>query len=72
MDLYSFLARSLELLSLIEQVEQRQTAIATGITAIEAFPAGDVQRDLILARLREAHRRADADLASALDLLQDF
>lgn len=72
MDLHDFLAHSLELLTLIEAIEQRQIAIAANIVELDALPAGDALRAPLLASLLEGHRTASVDLDRASELLADF
>jgi hypothetical protein len=72
MDLHDFLARSLELLVMIETIEQRQTAMAANIARLGALPVGDASRAPLLASLLEGHRTASADLDRSIELLADF
>ena len=72
MVLYDFLARSLDLLALIEAIEQHQAAMAADMGQLDVAPAGDASCGALLERLRERHRLANADLDRAIELLADF
>ena len=69
MGLHDFLARSLDLLTLLAEVEQRQAAIAADLADLEASSVDNPDRGPLLTRLAAEHRRASSALDRALVLL---
>lgn len=72
MGLHDFLARSLELLALLESIEQRQKSIVSDIARLDALSAGDAGICTLLARLRGEHHAAQDDLVGAIGLISEF
>ncbi|MXP41880.1 hypothetical protein GRI75_09525 [Altererythrobacter soli] len=72
MDLHDFLAHTHELLTLIEDIERRQTAVAANLAELKALPASDALIASLLARLHKDHLTASGQLNRAIELLVDF
>lgn len=70
MALHDFLASSRELLELLESLERRHEAMSTDLARLDALPAGEAMRSLILASLRKEQQAADVDLDRAIHLLE--
>lgn len=72
MDLHDFLARSLDLLTLLADLEQRQAAIAADLAEFAASSVDDPGRGSVLARVETEHRKVGAELDRAFALLAGF
>lgn len=72
MILFDFLTCSLELLTLLERIERRQTVLANAVAHIEAMDDDNSTQGALLRRLPQLDREIRADIDRAIDLITTF